>query len=878
MRQKKIERGQNYYYYLWILLSDGTVLKAYLGNGYLFQLLGGFPLPEIVAQLPADDPSRGFNNLVGDDLYVLGPTVRVSRDDGATWQLDTLGLNGASPRDIGLDSLQNVYLATSNGLFIQTHTGTTWSPDTSMKKPLSSVFIDRKNAALYVAAQQSNWTNWIYRSTDLGITWQIDTSGIGAQFGLTFADDVYGNIYARTWSNLYKSASGTQPWTKIDQNLISKSASGYVFINGIAGDSTLVVATTIGLYTSSDQGTMWSDANSGIRAENAYGLAKLPSGRIVTETDLGIYFRDPSATSWTKSLPVSGYQVYYLYPIGIQRDKNAVLYTSNSIDIVKSTDNGTTWTKDLPGFQGSGSNGVSLPFQPGLLFVDENGTQHYCPPSYVGTSTFTSNIFIKSSGNWVADQTGLTFSSTDRFFGYASDQLGNLFLFRASSSNPQVTRRAISGGSWSADTSGLNGKGLISMARDRSGNMVGGGSGGGVFRRVGGVWGPLPSPGNIATNDVSYLSVDSTGAIFAGLQVPGLYIGRGVYFTTDNGGHWTYAGLDSVLIRGLASYGDTTFALTRGRGVAILRSSSYAFAQLTSSSLVFDSTSIGQFRDKSVSLRNTGTDSLRITSVTSSNSVFVPQLTSATIGSQQSFNLPVRFTPNAVSAFKGTIVIVSNSASSPDTVRVGGIGVAASAPGIPILATPTNGATNQPLNLTLRWRRAQGASTYRIQVATDSGFVSLVVNDSTVADTSKQMSSLTANTKYYWRVSAKNTGGTSPYSSTGNFTTGTQTSVNTGDEIPKLYSLAQNYPNPFNPTSVIRYGLPERSRVTLRVFDLLGRLVTTLVDKEQEAHYYEVPWNATMASSGLYIYRISAISTVDARKAFVQVKKMILLK
>jgi len=90
----------------------------------------------------------------------------------------------------------------------------------------------------------------------------------------------------------------------------------------------------------------------------------------------------------------------------------------------------------------------------------------------------------------------------------------------------------------------------------------------------------------------------------------------------------------------------------------------------------------------------------------------------------------------------------------------------------PTLVSPADNATGQNTSLTLRWNTASGAASYRLQVATDAGFASgVVVNDSTIVDTFRVVSGLANGTQYYWRVNAKNAGGTSGYSATRNFTT-----------------------------------------------------------------------------------------------------------
>ncbi len=81
--------------------------------------------------------------------------------------------------------------------------------------------------------------------------------------------------------------------------------------------------------------------------------------------------------------------------------------------------------------------------------------------------------------------------------------------------------------------------------------------------------------------------------------------------------------------------------------------------------------------------------------------------------------------------------------------------------------------------------------------------------------------------------------------------------------IPVTYALYQNFPNPFNPSTIIRYDLPRQSHVTIRVFDILGQVVATLVDNEMDAGVHSVEWNGrdqkgNRVSSGIYFYRIEA--------------------
>jgi hypothetical protein len=84
--------------------------------------------------------------------------------------------------------------------------------------------------------------------------------------------------------------------------------------------------------------------------------------------------------------------------------------------------------------------------------------------------------------------------------------------------------------------------------------------------------------------------------------------------------------------------------------------------------------------------------------------------------------------------------------------------------------------------------------------------------------------------------------------------------------LPAAFALEQNYPNPFNPSTTIRYSLPERSYVTLTVFNALGQRVATLEEGEKEAGFQEVRFDASSLASGVYLYRLTAGEYVQARK------------
>ena len=89
--------------------------------------------------------------------------------------------------------------------------------------------------------------------------------------------------------------------------------------------------------------------------------------------------------------------------------------------------------------------------------------------------------------------------------------------------------------------------------------------------------------------------------------------------------------------------------------------------------------------------------------------------------------------------------------------------------------------------------------------------------------------------------------------------------------LPADYALDQNYPNPFNPATTISFSLPSKSFVSLKVFDALGRVVSTLVLEELPAGTYSRQWNAADLPSGMYFYRLQA-------GTFTETKKLLLLR
>jgi len=200
---------------------------------------------------------------------------------------------------------------------------------------------------------------------------------------------------------------------------------------------------------------------------------------------------------------------------------------------------------------------------------------------------------------------------------------------------------------------------------------------------------------------------------------------------------------------------------------------------------------------------------------------------------------------------------------------------------LPVVVLPANpipGAELNSSNVSLSWivpAQSNSPLRYDLELSTNEDLSNpLVIRN--IHSTSYTVEGLKPG-KYYWRVQSKtNNGEKSDYSYKNEFTVSSVTSVKENKILAKEFSLEQNYPNPFNPSTTIKYTLPAKSYVTLKIFDILGREIKTLVSENQNAGYYWIVWDGTDNSgnnvtSGIYIYRLVADN-------FIASKKMLLIK
>jgi len=158
---------------------------------------------------------------------------------------------------------------------------------------------------------------------------------------------------------------------------------------------------------------------------------------------------------------------------------------------------------------------------------------------------------------------------------------------------------------------------------------------------------------------------------------------------------------------------------------------------------------------------------------------------------------------------------------------------------------------------------------YELLIASDEQFNNLVLRASEIIDTTYSIQ--LQNGKYFWKVKSYTSSSTYTFSNVMSFVVNIPTDVNSEKDTPFEFYLDQNFPNPLNPSTTIKYSIPKSSQVSLKIFNMLGEELETLVNEEKTVGTYEVNWNAANLPSGVYFYRLQAGD-------FVQTRKMILLK
>lgn len=194
-------------------------------------------------------------------------------------------------------------------------------------------------------------------------------------------------------------------------------------------------------------------------------------------------------------------------------------------------------------------------------------------------------------------------------------------------------------------------------------------------------------------------------------------------------------------------------------------------------------------------------------------------------------------------------------------------------PIMPLLAYPLNNTGNIPVDTVLYWHPSTTADSYDLMLARSLDFTpnSIVANETQITDTAFAVTGLVSNAFHFWKVRAHNSSGTSNWSEVWRFKTVNPLGIEDEGLIPQQYALDQNYPNPFNPTTNFKLTIPQADYTTLKIYNLLGQEVAVVIDEYLNPGSYDIRFDASGLSSGIYLYTIRV-------NDFAASRKMILMK
>jgi hypothetical protein len=186
-----------------------------------------------------------------------------------------------------------------------------------------------------------------------------------------------------------------------------------------------------------------------------------------------------------------------------------------------------------------------------------------------------------------------------------------------------------------------------------------------------------------------------------------------------------------------------------------------------------------------------------------------------------------------------------------------------SLPSAPLLIEPADSAAGLPRNVTFAWTPVGGATGYTLQVSRNGAFTDLLVNDSTLTGTIRLVTALPANSTLFWRVAARNSAGTGPWSPARRFSVASTSAGQDDSSLPRETALLQNYPNPFNPSTTIRFTLANTGPVSLSIYNPAGIRVRLLAESAYPAGVHSLIWDGLLdsglpAGSGIYFCRMTA--------------------
>ena len=659
----------------------------------------------------------------------------------------------------------------------------------------------------------------LFRSTDEGLTWTALHTGLDATSTLNSVEcDDSGYVYLCSPTGLYSSSDDGINWKLLFSNPMSSvtiTAKGTV----VVGDLYYPLC-----YRSTDRGMTWVRSDSIPALFGIISLASKLDGDVFVMTQRNAIFRSTTdGQTWSSAsngilTPSVGAPMLYGGPIYIAR--NGDVFSIVNFLVYRSSDDGDHWklmTMTTP------SSPVGSVGDFSCFLMTEDGNMfagNYAEVTGIERST-------DNGSTWAEVNNGLTEWWIECI---AADSDGNIY---AGTGGSGVFKSTNEGDNWNASNEGLSRSDVQSIATNLDGDLFAGTAEGGIYRSTdqGQDWVSINN--GIGVMNVTAVVVDKANIVFAGTMGA-----AGIYRSAENGDQWYRSNTGLADSNVIAMAIDSTGTMFTSTQSGLFKSSDGGSSwQLANNGLTSRVFALG-FKASGNQYAATG------------SGVYCSQ------NSGESWSACSKGLPNDA--------VISVSCSENKLFA----GTANSG----IYCSTDSGANWFASNTGLLAKSIQSISVNSIKrifigskegifLSTDSGITWASLNQGL---TYSDVRSIVFDRAGY-AYAATYGGGVFK-------TTETTTSVNEHSiTIPKPFLLMQNFPNPFNPSTVIQYQLPINVFVTLKIYDVLGREVKTLINEHQSAGIHNITFDASNLASGIYFYRLQA-------GVYNDIKKLLLLK
>ncbi|MGE5847848.1 MAG: T9SS type A sorting domain-containing protein [Ignavibacteria bacterium] len=831
-----------------ILFADGRIFAA-SDYGIFKSTDGGNKWTQFYEFINVYALKRSKN---GDYFAASYAGIFRSTDKGDSW------VNVAPPNDIQYLIISNdtdIYYTTFNfGIYKSTDNGVSWNQMNNglHDNNIRTIFSNSENQIFISTAIE------VYKSSNNGADWIPKNYGLDYAPVADFKIDSNGDYFAATIGGVFKSTNKGNNWNIVNNglsntqlNLLFISPQGTLFCSGFAGKS----------FRSTDHGNTWQETN----IENFYSMAFTKNGSILVGKSGNILRSTDNGDSWDITFDDNNYGPTSSFVI----DTSGNVYGAQGSRIIYSTDDGQNWDELYRGFYRI--NDFVISGMQYMYAIDDYGVFRSTNLGESWTTSFTApynnycqHAAINSNGIIYASiNTGTIFKSNDSGYNwteaYSSDLLSN-FKIRRLFIDPSGYLYVIN-----------NDNGILKSTKSTVPNIPN------IVFEPYLNFGKHKIPVKLDTViTISNIGIDTLKlAAFSDnplltlkdtlLILPpyGIAEDSVTYFLTLPGSQE-----GKIILKNSSNLIDTIYWSAAGYELSAIN--------FSKKSVDLGNIDLHDSFEKVISITNPGEDTLKILKTEILPSVFRSNILNGIIPPGQSLIDTLKFTPEDSISYLGIQVFYTNTFSQCDTIYLFGRGNPLPTLKLDNRTIHFNATLPGAINQTYINLINENEATLRISriIITDTLFNisrdSLdIVPGSFFKDTLIYKPLEIGKDSALLFIYSNSIKGIDTVYLYGICDT-VLTSV--GEERYSItYLLDQNYPNPFNPTTTINYQIPEAGWVMIKIYDVLGREIRTLVNEEKKSGRYQVKFNAADLASGIYLYKMQAGN-------FVSIKKLILMK